>query len=654
VAASRRLAAVMFTDLVGFTASTRADEAKALDRLREQEELVRPVLGSFGGREVKSTGDGFMVEFPSALKAVECAAEIQRRLSERNAARPSAPIELRIGIHVGDVEDRGGDIFGDSVNVAARVVPIADPGGVCLTEEVVAQVRNKLPYGMERLGPKAVKGIPEGLELFRVVLPWTERPRAPSRTDPLAPSRIAVLPLANISPDPNDAYFADGLTEELISVLSKIRGLRVIARTSVLPYRGGSKSIAQIGAELEVGSILEGSVRKAGDRIRVTLQLIDVPSQEHTWADSYDRKLTDVFAIQSEVAEATAGAIRLELAGKDRTSIRRGSTSDMAAYELYLRALQRGESSSTAFHESVALLEQAIRRDPEFGLAYARLAYVLIQGGGDWVPHREAFDRARVAAQRALELDPDSSEAHTALADVRMQADHDWAGATAEFERALALNPSNAAAHLSFASLLRTVGRPDEAMRHAKEAAALDPHWVGPRRWLAEFALYGDDLDAAIREVHRLIDPDPQPELTHINVGLAYAIRGRREDARRELELAGPPTSIFARLAAALLLATIGERAEADRLLAEVRSGTDLGYIPADFLVALHVAVGDTDAALSLLERAASAGESGIWLRYLTPLFDPVRSDPRFLAVLRSMRLPESVIEAQARRAAGR
>ncbi|MGP8077692.1 MAG: adenylate/guanylate cyclase domain-containing protein [Thermoplasmata archaeon] len=225
------------------------------------------------GREIKSTGDGFLVEFDSALRAVQCAIDIHQNLAERNAMPSVTPIRLRIGVHLGDVEERDGDIFGDSVYVASRIEPLADPGGICISEPVFGQVRNKISNQFEKLEPKALKNVRYPLDVYRVVLPWTGGP-PPARSP--GPARLAVLPFVNISPDPNDEYFADGLTEEMITVLSQLRELRVIARTSVSQYQANPKSVSQIGAELGVDAVLEGSVRKSVDQLRITVQLIDV------------------------------------------------------------------------------------------------------------------------------------------------------------------------------------------------------------------------------------------------------------------------------------------------------------------------------------------------------------------------------------------
>ncbi|HYA54775.1 MAG TPA: adenylate/guanylate cyclase domain-containing protein, partial [Thermoplasmata archaeon] len=351
MATSRRLSAIMFTDMVESTQLAQRDERAALALIEEQEKLARPVLTSHHGRWVKSTGDGFLAEFGSALDAVECAVELQDRVRERNRSPGAVPLRIRVGVHLGDVQRRSGDIFGDAVNVAARVESAAEPGGVCISGPVHELVRNKVPNPLERLGAQTLKGVTEPVQLYRVVLSPTE-PSVSPRTDSVP--RLAVLPLANISPDPRDEYFADGLTEELISVLSKIPGLRVIARTSVTPYKSSSKSAAQIGTELGVGSILEGSVRKAGDRLRISLQLIDASSQEHVWTESYDRQMSDVFAIQSEVAESTAKAIRVELSDRAREFLGRAPTTNLRAYDLFLRAILKAELvSEKSFRASV-------------------------------------------------------------------------------------------------------------------------------------------------------------------------------------------------------------------------------------------------------------------------------------------------------------
>ncbi|MGD0250491.1 MAG: adenylate/guanylate cyclase domain-containing protein, partial [Thermoplasmata archaeon] len=401
MAATRRLAAIMFTDTVGYTASAQTDEAGALELFRQQTELVRPLLGAHHGRAIKSTGDGFLVEFDSALKATQCAIDIQRRIYERNAEGVLAPIRVRIGIHVGDVVASRTDIVGDAVNIAARIEPVAEPGGICVSGAVHEQVRNKIPEKFEKLPPRALKGLQLPMDIYQIVLPWNA-PQAPARVP--GPPRLAVLPFANISPDSKDEYFADGLTEEVISALSKIRDLRVIARTSVSQYKSTSKTVAQIGDELGVGSVLEGSVRKAGNRLRITLQLIDVGTQDHIWSNSYDRNLDDVFAIQTEIAERTAEVLRLELLGPERESIGKEPTANLVAYDLYLKGIHLAQQSGYEnIAASIPLFEASIRNDPGFAKPQALLANALISLAWDTLPPDEVLPRIRELIAKALE-----------------------------------------------------------------------------------------------------------------------------------------------------------------------------------------------------------------------------------------------------------
>jgi len=305
----------MYTDMVGYTALGQRNESLSLALVEEQRKLIRPILSRHGGREVKTMGDAFLIESPSALEAVRCAYDIQRATREFNLSLPEERrIHLRVGVHLGDVVESGGDISGDAVNLASRIEPLAEDGGVCLTRQVYDQVVSKFELPLESLGPKQLKNVSTSVEVFRMHMPWEVKATAPKTG--LDPKRIAVLPFANMSPDPADEYFADGMTEEMISSLSRISGLKIIARTSVMGYRGGQKKIPEIAKELDVGTIMEGSVRKSGDKLRITAQLIDATTNEHLWVESYDRELKDVFAIQTEVASKVAEGLSMRLFSK--------------------------------------------------------------------------------------------------------------------------------------------------------------------------------------------------------------------------------------------------------------------------------------------------------------------------------------------------
>ncbi|HEY1198606.1 MAG TPA: tetratricopeptide repeat protein [Thermoplasmata archaeon] len=642
MAATRRLAAIMFTDMVDFTASAQANEADALRLLQEEEELVRPLFKNHKGREIKSTGDGFLVEFESALHAAQCAIDIQERLHERNSRVGAPPIKLRVGVHLGDVEERGGDIFGDAVNIASRIEPLAFPGGVCISGPVFDQVRNKIPNQFVKLSPRALKNVQVPMDIYRMAFPWEAHEPAPART---SRTRLAVLPLVNISPDPKDEYFADGLTEELISALSRIRELRVIARTSVSQYKSGSKSVSQIGAELDVASILEGSVRKAGNRLRITLQLIDARTQEHVWAHSYDRELDDVFAIQTEIAERTAGVLRLELLGAERESLRRKPTSNLAAYNLYLKGIHAARQTTySGYAESIKYLDEAVKLDPDFSLAYSSQANMYLLLAGETLAPSEAFPRARKLLDRALELDPNSSEAHTARGNLALQHEQDWENSELEFRQAIALNPSNANAHFWYAMLLLVVKRFDEAEEELRMTIELDPLWGLPRVWLMEVYFAAGDVVAAIVAAEEERDRDPTSPRPHITLGNIYARAGRMEEARKEAELSMTgPVSETDRLDRAALRAILGEAAEARQLIGQWEDASPTKYVNPTWMAALYAALGEKETALECLERDSREGGRGsLWFsfNYQGLAFDSIRADAAFRSLLERLNLP--------------
>jgi adenylate cyclase len=631
----------MFLDMVGFTAATHADEAATLRLLEEQEELFAPVLADFRGRKIKSTGDGFLAEFESALKATHAALEIQRRCHERNGRKDSPPIFVRIGVHLGDVEPRGSDIFGDAVNIAARIEPLARPGGICLSGAVYEQVRNRISERLEQVESAAMKGLAGVVEVYRVILPW-EVTRGV--TDGTSPNRLAVLPLSNISADPKDEYFADGLTEELITVLSRIRELRVIARTSVMTYKTPGRSVSQIGRELGVRYLLEGSVRKANNRLRITLQLIDVATQEHTWAESYDRQLDDVFAIQSEVAERTAAALRMELVASEKESIRKRPTLSLEAYNSFLKGLYASHGSTYEdYTASIRLLEDAIERDPDFVVAGSILANQYVALSGETIEPVRAFARARELVSHVLTLDPNSPEAHLARGNLAYQGDLDWAVAETEFRRAIDLNPSAAGTRLWYALLLRSLQRFEEAAEQARAAADLDPFWERAHIILGEILLAAGKDPEALRVGEDLRDRAPTAIGPHLLLAAIHMRAGRTERAQVEVDLVTGPIDRVHRFIRASLRAVLGQTEEARQCITELEGASEGEYISPWWLAALYADLGETEAALTVLERPGWGGAmGGLYFHYLDVYFDPIRSELRFQAQLRRLSLPTS------------
>jgi adenylate cyclase len=639
VASTRRLAAIMFTDMVGSTAAAQSDEERALQLRDENESLIRPLFAAHQGREVKSMGDGFLAEFDSALRAVQCAVAIQQHLHERNAQPGVPPIQLRIGIHLGDVEQRGTDIFGDAVNIASRIEPLASPGGICISGEVVSQVRNKIPNQLTKMPATPLKGVQGPMEVYQVVLPWT----APGRTlSSQGLTRLAVLPFANISPDPKDEYFADGLTEELISVLSQLRDLRVIARTSVMPYKSTSKGVAQIGSELGVDAVLEGSVRKSGDELRITIQLIDVGTEEHTWANSYDRKMEKVFAVQTEIAKQVADALKVGLRPADQARLDARPTVRPESYMAYLKGRTLLHShSKEALLAAKAQFELAIALDERNAAAYSGMADTCRIG---WMVSTDADSAkldadARRFARRALELDPTLAEAHSSLGLI-VWDDFEYTAAEREYQQALALNHSLAQAHHWYSLLLQDEGRADEALIELGLAEASDPMSPLILEEAATLLSWMGRFDEAKAKIARLGELSPDSFEYHLAGAWYYRAQGDSERlikslARMEELETESQLKPFYR---ALAYAWSGEKDRSRKVLREFE--TVVGFARTWWQIAfVYADLGDLDDCFRLLDKAVQARTIGFQAIRLDPRFEFVRSDPRFASLLKRMNL---------------
>ncbi len=489
----RKLAAIFAADVAGYSRLIGADEEGTLERLKAlRHELVDPKIAEHHGRIVKTTGDGMLVEFASVVDAARCAVEVQQAMAERNTGvEADNRIELRIGINLGDVIVEGDDLYGDGVNIAARIEALADPGGVFVSNTVHDHVRDRLPFVFEDLGEQQVKNIARAVRVYRV-RPEGPHPDPPPHAgeasalgarvgaEPLPlpdkPS-IAVLPFANMSGDPEQEYFADGMVEEIITALSRIRWLFVIARNSSFTYKGQALDVKQVGRALGVRYVLEGSVRKAGHRVRIAVQLIDALTGTHLWADRFDGSLEDVFELQEKVASSVAGVIEPALQAAETFRSANRPTSDLTAYDLYLRGYAMFFSSAKQIPEALRLLEHAIERDPCFGPALAWAAVCCTRLCGDGSSKDPEADRRKGAdyARRALQVaghDP-GVLANSALALAFFR--EDIGAMMALVDRALALNPSFARGWYISGTLRWEAGQPDVAIEHAEAALRLSP-----------------------------------------------------------------------------------------------------------------------------------------------------------------------------------
>ncbi|MBR1200127.1 adenylate/guanylate cyclase domain-containing protein [Bradyrhizobium sp. AUGA SZCCT0240] len=516
----RRLAAVLAADMVGYSRLMEVDETGTLARLKTHRiELIDPAIAKNHGRIIKTTGDGMLVEFRSVADAVLCAAEIQRRMARRNAdVSPARWIQFRIGINLGDVIVEDNDIFGDGVNVAARLEMLAEPGGICVSGAVRDQVGQRLDdVAFEDLGEQSVKNIVRPIRVFRVRLdadpeaaPEGAKDAAVAAPASKKPS-IAVLPLANMSGDPEQEFFADGLTEDIITELSRFRDLLVISRNSTFVHKGKAVNVREIAREFGVDYVLEGSVRKARDRVRVTVQLIDAETDQHVWAERYDRELEDIFAIQDEITHAIVATLpgRVEAARHDRA--KRKPTESMAAYECVLAAKVRHHRSTREDNaEAQRLLDRALALDPNYAHAHAWKACVLGQTWVyGWCADRDAtFDQVAAELEVTLALDDNDSDVHRILAALNLNRnDHDKAAY--HQERGLALNPNYDLVVVQQGELLTWLGRPEEGIDWIKKAMRLNPYHP-ERFWshLGRACYCAEKYADAIEAFSRITRPD--------------------------------------------------------------------------------------------------------------------------------------------------
>jgi len=576
----------MFTDVVGFTSMSSKNEAEALGLLAKYREVFLSVFPKYGGRVVKTLGDGFLVEFASAVDAVDCAVEAQKGMAELNSGLGEQKILARIGIHVGDVVHSGEDVLGDALNVASRVQAVAEPGGICLTRQVVDQVRGKVQWEITPMGMRDLKNLPEPVEVFSVGTEAGEQAEV-GQEAPLDKHRLAILPFANLSPDPNDRYFADGMTEELISSLSKIGGLSVISRASAMNYRDKSLPTAQVGRELGVGSILEGSIRKAGNKVRISAQLIDVETDKYVWSDSYDRDLTDIFEVQGDIARRVAEELRVQMLWRDEEKLEAKATDVPEAYNFYLKGRYYwNERTEDSVRRATKFFGEAIKLDPKFAMAYAGLAdcYAVLSDYG-WMEPSTAGAQAEKYAMRALELDTSLAEAHASLGLIRVNHHWDFGGAELEFKRAIELNPNYVSAYHWYSIMLTFSKRYGEALKVIDKAMRLDPLSPVLKQSKGVALIACGRYDEAVEVLKSVAEERPELPSVHYWMALASVGRGdfptALEEVKREVEADNfDPGS---KLDMAYVQSEAGNREDASKLVVEVLADKGSYYSPSTF-----------------------------------------------------------------------
>jgi adenylate cyclase len=604
----RRLTAILAADVVGYSRLMSADEAGTLTALKEVRAcFIDGKIAEHRGRVVKLTGDGILAEFPSVVNAVTCAVELQRGIRDRNADVPQdRRIQFRIGINLGDVIVEGDDIYGDGVNVAARLEGVARPGGIAISHSVRDQIGNRLDLVFEDTGEQKLKNIERPIRVYNVSIEQVAARNSEGHAStPEERPSIAVLPFNNMSGDSEQEYFSDGITEDLITDLSKVSGLSVVARHTAFTYKNKSVNVQEVGRELGVAFVLEGSVRKAGARVRVTGQLIDSTNGNHVWADRFDRELTDIFVIQDEITHAIVEQLKVKLHPQERKSIAQAPTNNVEAYTYYLKGRDfLNRRSKRYLHLARQMFAKAVELDPMYARAYAGMAdcdsYLYMT-----YHEKVVMDDVLATTEKALSLDPKLAEAHASRG-VALSAGQRYEEAKEEFEKALALDPDSYEAHYFYA-------RSNFAQGNLKRAAALFERGAEIRP---------DDyqvpclLVAIYKSLGRAQDAQ-------------NAARKGVELAERELTL-HPEDSRPAQIGSGALFA-LGEKDRAREWTARALA-IDPDDLVAQYNAACNYSLqGDVDAALDLLEQCLPklGHEKVQWAKYDSD-FDPLRHHPRY------------------------
>jgi adenylate cyclase len=609
----RRLAAIIFCDMVGYSRLMEESETQALRLLGAFHQIARQTIQQHSGDIINTMGDGFFAAFGSAVQAVRAAIVLQKELAARNRHDASRqPLLARIGIHLGDLLQEGQQLFGSGVNVASRIEPLVPPGGVYISGEVYQQVRNQKDLSFRDLGERQLRNIKEPVKIYDLVL-GEETGKSKSVETPTGARSIAVLPFHNMSADPENEYFSDGMTEEIITRLSKIRELKVASRSTVLRYKGSGIDPREVGRELGVGSVLEGSVRKLGNRVRITAQLINAADGFHLCSEVYDRNLDDVFKIQDEVSERITEALRLNLTEAEKVQLSAVPTQSIEAYDYYSRGRHLFYQYTKAGHRAaIQMYLKALQLDEDYALAYAGLAvcygFLFIRG---WDENPVWLDKAEEAALKALAIDQDLAQAHFALGYV-YECKEDWDREEGAMRRVLILDPNHAHAHDSLGDVYYHRDQLDEALAEYQMALNLEP--FHPRALIQVAATYekAGRYRAAIAQLKRTIEILPDFDWTWMYFGDLHHSRGNYEEAVQAYQraLAIDPTNIDAKVGLGITYAAMRRIEEGEQIANELidLSGKPRQENPDYLFVAgmVNRARGDYEKAIAFLENALS------------------------------------------------
>ncbi len=639
ISQSRQLAAIMFTDIVGYTALMGNDEQKAFNLLKTNRDIQKPIISEYNGRWIKELGDGTMISFTTVSDAVNAAVKIME------ACKKTQEFQLRIGIHLGEVVFENEDVFGDGVNIASRIQTVAKPGCIYVSESVHHNVFNKKEISTKFISEETLKNVKNPVRIYEVTLENSSSHSTENLPKNIQERSIAVLPFTNMSSDPEQEFFSDGISEEIINMLTQVLELKVAGRTSSFSFKGKSLDLRIMGEQLNVNLILEGSIRKSGNKLRITAQLVKVSDGYHMWSGKFDRELEDIFDIQDEISLAILNSIKIKLFGAEKDAVLKRNTDNPEAFQLYLqgRFYYNKWAGAEGFNKAIEYYRAAIAIEPEYALAYTGIASCYLNL---WffshLPPENSLPQLTQAALHSLQLDDEIAESHLAIARMKMYCEWDLTGAETEYRKALEINPNIAEIHEQYAYCLGLSGNYNEAIKFASSAINLDPFSLMNNFHLGSIYWMAGEHQKGIEQGKRLIELEPKFWGGHCVVGANLLALKRYEEAIPELETAVKRNySLFNLYYLGIGLAALGENDKAKEVLEKMKPLSQNQSVGNFEIGVLYAALGDFDHAFQYFEKAVEKHEGNVlFLKYNIWYYTDLEQDPRTKLLMEKIGLP--------------
>jgi TolB-like protein len=628
----------MFTDIVGYTILMGKDEDLAFKILRKNRQIQKELIEKYRGEWLKEMGDGILASFSTCSDAVRCAGEIQ------HAAKKES-ISLRIGIHEGEVVFEGSDVFGDGVNVASRLEEVAAEGSINVSGSVYKDIKNKSGITTEFLEEKVLKNVEDPVKIYNVTYKANQDYITPEKTSQKKEGvSIAVLPFMNMSNDPEQEYFCDGMTEEIINALTHVESLKVIARTSAFAFKGQQIDIRSIGRKLDVGMLLEGSVRRAGNKLRITAQLIQVSDGTHIWSERYDRELEDVFEIQDEISLAIVNKLKVQLFEGEKRKILKSQTENLEAYKFYLKGrYEWNKRTKEGVENSIIFLKSSIKLDPDYALAYTGLAdcYYILSDWGYMLPN-ETFPKAKEYVKKSLDIDDTLGETYVSKATVLGWYDWDWATAEKNYNMALKLNPNYPTAYQWYAITLCALGRFEESIVYINKALDLDPLSLVNNLAKGIILYNSRNFDEALKQFNKVnMFNNKVPGVYFFNLLIHYIQKNFNKSVQEHLTWMSlnPLTQEYISEVEDTYKKS-GEKGFLQWLIDNGLTLHDEIYNQPYYKIAYYLMMEEKQKALKCMEQCVQMRSVRLGFSIkVDPIYDPLRQDPHFREILKQMNL---------------